>query len=298
MTEKPKVIIFLALLCVIWGTTWLVTKTNVHLVPPYFAGMLRFALASLILGAIHWRWPAPSALPPPWWLSMIVGSLQLGLSYCLIYYASARLPSALVSVLWATFPLMTMACSAIALPGERFSTAQFIGLGLGLAGVGILVGVDLRGISADAARTGAVFLLSPLLAAMSTVVARRWGKATNAVLLNRNGMALGAMWFAGASIVARESWRLDSVSSEAWISLVYLAVVATVVPFWIYFWLLQRMSAVKLSTVMYITPFIAILTGGFLGREPIHVSTVLGAAILVSGVVLTSRSGANRSMPR
>jgi len=111
-------------------------------------------------------------------------------------------------------------------------------------------------------------------------------------------MALGAMWFAGASIVARESWRLDSVSSEAWISLVYLAVVATVVPFWIYFWLLQRMSAVKLSTVMYITPFIAILTGGFLGREPIHVSTVLGAAILVSGVVLTSRSGANRSMPR
>ncbi|MCA9711435.1 MAG: DMT family transporter, partial [Myxococcales bacterium] len=79
------------------------------------------------------------------------------------------------------------------------------------------------------------------------------------------------------------------LSSAAVGSVLYLAVVGTVVTFTLYYWLLRFVSASRLSLIAYVTPAIALWLGWAAGDEPLTGSTVAGSALVVAGIVLALR---------
>lgn len=273
-------------LCLIWGSTWWVIKEGLRDLPPLTSAGLRFLIAFGILVALG---PALSAReggtrPPPW-LWVTSGLTNFATAYSIVYVSETVLPSGLVSVLWAVFPLMTAIAAHHFLPGERLSVRQVAGLGLGFAGIVFLFLTDLTELGPDALPMASFLLLSPLASTAGTVVVKRYGTKFSSVLLNRNGMGIGAavLLVGAASFEADEpvQWSQAAIGSIA-----YLALFGTVVAFSLYFWLLRFAAANRMALVAFANPCIALGIGALVGGEPVTRYTVAGAGLVVVGIAL------------
>src|SRR6185295_7005645 len=87
------------------------------------------------------------------------------------------------------------------LAGDRLRPRQWAGFVVGFLGVALLFATDLAKIGPGAIPAGAILLASPLLSAVGTTIVKRKGAHTSSVLLNRNGM-----WI-GATILATAAWN-------------------------------------------------------------------------------------------
>lgn len=279
----------IALLCVVWGSTWLVIKDGLRDLPPFTSAAARFLVAAVALSAI-----APflarreGGTKPPWKLTLALGVLNFGVSYAIVYWTETKIPSGVTSVLWAVFPMMMAASSSWFLSGERLRPRQWVGFALGFAGVVLLCAVDLRELGPESAWAAAILLLSPLVSCVGTVIVKREGQHVSATLLNRDAMWIGAaILVVVALLVERDAEPVWS--TRAILSVLYLSLFGTVLTFTLYFWLLRRTEAWRLSTIAYITPAIALLLGTLVGGEPFTTWTLAGSATILAGVVLATR---------
>lgn len=286
-----KVLLLTALLCLIWGSTWVVIKNGLEDLPPLGSAAARFTLAaaamSLLCALLAER---EGGSRPTLALTLVLGSLNFALSYGIVYWSEARLPSALVSVLWAVYPLLQAVVGHLFLPGERLAPAQGLGFGLGFLGVAALFATDLRELGPEAIPAGAALLFSPLVSAIGTTYVKKHGAGTSSLLLNRNGMWIGATGLWAAAFVAERgaSYRWTGM---ALFSLVYLALIGTVVSFGVYFWLLRHTPANRLSVIAYVTPAVALGLGLAVRHEPIGPWTLAGLGAILAGVFLVHRGG-------
>ncbi len=85
------------------------------------------------------------------------------------------------------------------------------------------------------------------------------------------------------------------ISAWGWMLIVYLTVIGSVVPFLLFFWLLQQVSTTKASLVGYVVPLVALVSGMLLLDEKLQVGLVVGGVLILAGVVLTDR--AERRIP-
>jgi drug/metabolite transporter (DMT)-like permease len=280
-----------ALLCMIWGSTWIVIKAGLRDLPVLSSAASRFTLAALVFVLVapllHRR---EGGERPPRWLAAAMGTLNFAIPYGIVYTVETVIPSGLTSVLWAVFPMMTAVLAHVWLPGERLEVRQWLGFSVGLCGVAVLFATDLRGIGASALAAGALLLLSPLSSALGQVVLKRHGPQTSATLLNRDGMLMGAvgLWLVALAFERPSTAVLSPVAIG---SVAYLALVGTVVAFGTYYWLLRYLSASRLSLIAYVTPAIALWLGWAAGDEPLAGSTIAGSALILLGIALALRGG-------
>lgn len=294
MTERkaptPLVItLVVVVLCLAWGSTWLVIKNGLRDLPPLTSAALRFALAAAVMAALApWLTRAEGGARPPTWLWIQMGLLNVAIVYGIVYSTETVLPSGVTSVLWAVFPLMMAVSSHCFLQGERLRPAHWLGFGLGFVGVGLLFFTDLQSFGAEGVPAGLLLLLSPLAAAVSTTAIKRYGAGASATLLNRNGFAAGAVLLFAAGRL-RESGDEIRWTGNAVFSLAYLSLVGTCLTFGLYFWLLRYAPANKMSLIAFVTPCIALLLGSTMGGEPFHWHTLAGTGAIVGGIALAVR---------
>lgn len=286
-----KLFLWTAVLCLIWGSTWVVIKEGLEDLPALGSAALRFTLAAALMSLL-----APVLARregggrPTLALTFVLGTLNFGTSYGIVYWTETRLPSALVSVLWAVYPLLQAIVGHLGLRGERLAPAQGFGFGLGFLGVGALFWTDLSELGPGAVPAGAVLLLSPLVSALGTTYVKKHGAGTSSVLLNRNAMWVGAAWLWVASLVLEPGADFRWTGS-ALFTLGYLAFFGTVVAFGLYFWLLRHTAANRLSVIAYVTPAVALALGLAVRDEPIGPGTLVGLAAILAGVFLVHRGG-------
>ncbi|MFN0244625.1 MAG: DMT family transporter [Planctomycetota bacterium] len=275
-----------ALLCVIWGSTWIVIRGGLDDLPPLTSAGARFLLAALVMSALApWLAPREGGGRAPLRLSLVVGVLQFGVSYAAVYWAETRLPSGIVSVLWAVNPLLMAIATQRYLRGEKLDVRQWTGLAVGFGGVALLFFRDLDRFGAGAVPAALVLFVSPLASAIATTIVKRQGEGVSSVELNRNGMWIGAACLCAAAFAlerdASVTWTGAAIGSVA-----YLAVIGTVVAFGLYFWLLRHTAAHRLSLISYVTPAIALLLGAWLGGEELTRYTIGGSVAILIGVAL------------
>src|SRR6267378_1089507 len=126
-----------AMLCVIWGSTWLAIRIGLQGAPPFLAATLRFLLASITLAALalvfRSKWPANRT---EWALVLFVGLVLFTADYGLIYWGENNgVESGLSAILFATLPLQTALVANAILPGERLTVQKLAGIGLGFGGI-------------------------------------------------------------------------------------------------------------------------------------------------------------------
>ncbi|MCA8957932.1 MAG: EamA family transporter [Planctomycetes bacterium] len=288
---SPRIVnLSVALLCALWGSTWVVIRGGLADLPPLTSAGLRFLIAGLLMAwLVRLLGRFESGAPPARGVWVLVGVLNFAVSYGVVYWVEQFLPSGLVAVLWGVFPLLMAASGHLFLPGERLRGLQWLGFAAGFSGIVLLFSTDLQGIGAGAIPAAALLLLSPLVCAVGTTVVKRCASGTSSLRLNRNAMLLGSVLLLGAAAWVERD-RKFAWSLRAWASIGYLAVFGTVVTFGVYFWLLRFAAANKLSLVSYVTPVVALWLGWLCADEPVRGSTLAGTALVAAGVLAALRS--------
>jgi drug/metabolite transporter (DMT)-like permease len=286
------VVLLLALLCVVWGSTWLVIKQGLEDLPPFLGVGLRFCLAGVVMALVA---PAirrrEGGSVPTLGLTLVVAIAEFGVSYGIVYRAETVVASGLVAVLWAVYPLLMAACGHVALPGERLPARAWVGFGAGFVGVALLFATDLAATGPEAWGWGAAVIFGAAVVALGTTILKKHGHGVSSALLNRNGMLVtGPLFLVCWWLTERE--LPVRFTGQAVFSIVYLAIMGTVITFGVYFWLLRHVAAFRLSLIAYVIPLVALAMGAVWGDEQVGGSTLVGTGLILLGVAAGARGSA------
>lgn len=289
-----------ALLCAIWGSTWLAIKVGVETVPPFLAAALRFVIAAgtlLLVTAILRK-----ALPrrrSEWGVILLVGILLFTFDYGLIYWGEANgVESGLSAVLFATFPLQTAMAAHFLLRKERLTLQKLLGIGLGFGGVVLIFREQVSAVGLEKFFPMLAIVLSASCAAVSTAAMKRWAHDIDPFAFNGLAMAVGAIGLALGSFVAGEAWTAPRWP-EGLLPILYLALAGSVVTFVAYAWLLQRIQATYVSFVALLTPLVAVFLGVAVADEVFRPLDLAGSAVTLIGIYVamsTRISGWGRAL--
>lgn len=282
----------LAALILIWSTTWAVIRIGLRGVPPITGVALRFAIAGAVLLALApvfgvklGRTPVERRL----WIANTL--LTFAVPYGILYWAEQWVPSGLASVLFATFPLLVVLLAHLFLVDERLTLLGSGGVLLGFIGVAVIFSEDFRALGGtQVARAAAVLLIAPVCAALGSVAVKRWGQGVHPLSISAVPMAITALLM-GALALLVEADRPITLDTPSVLSLLYLAIVGSALPFTLYFWLLKHQTATAMSLINYVTPVIAVAIGSLFLDEPFTLRILLGSALVVGGVAVAMRVG-------
>ena len=282
----------LAALILIWSTTWAVIRIGLRGVPPITGVALRFAIAGAVLLALApvfgvklGRTPVERRL----WIANTL--LTFAVPYGILYWAEQWVPSGLASVLFATFPLLVVLLAHLFLVDERLTLLGSGGVLLGFLGVAVIFSEDFRALGGtQVARAAAVLLIAPVCAALGSVAVKRWGQGVHPLSISAVPMAITALLM-GALALLVEADRPITLDTPSVLSLLYLAIVGSALPFTLYFWLLKHQTATAMSLINYVTPVIAVAIGSLFLDEPFTLRILLGSALVVGGVAVAMRVG-------
>ncbi|HQR35358.1 MAG TPA: EamA family transporter [Blastocatellia bacterium] len=275
------------LLCLIWGSTWIFIKLGLDDWPPFtFAGM-RFLLAAAILWVIVFL--RKDSLPRTrrdWLLIAWLGVTSFAVNYGLVFWGENRIPSGLTAVLQAMIPAFGLLLAHYLLPNERITAAKLVGVAIGIAGVAVIFADQMNVAGTSALWGSAAIIVSALVVAYTNVLVKlRCGHLSTAPLV------AGQMTFAIVPLFA-VGWFVEGSplklrwTLQAAASLVYLAVVGSVIAFLLYYWLVRKIDVTKTMLISLVTPVVALLIGWLVRGEAVSWRLALGSAAILSGIGL------------
>jgi drug/metabolite transporter (DMT)-like permease len=276
------------LLCLIWGSTWLIIKVGYGGLGPFNVAGLRFFIAGALLAVVaQWtkaRWPRGRA---EWTAVALVGLFMFAGDYGLIYWAEQYIESGLTAVLFATLPLVTLFVARAYLPGERVTLRRLASSLLAVVGTIALFADRLR-LDAAAVPPMLAVLGAVACAAIATVVGKRDAHDIPPATLNATSMLIGATTLLAASLVAGDGFRLPK-DAGTWAAVGYLSLAGSVLAFLFYFSLLKTWSVMSLSFISVFTPVIALLLGFAFLHEPLTAGKTGVALLILVAVGLANR---------
>lgn len=293
----------LAIVYVVWGSTYLAIRYAIETVPPLFSAGLRFTTAGLILlGAVVAvrGWSALRATRAQLVTAAVSGVLLLLGGNGLVSVAEQRVDSGLAALLIACVPLWIVVLR-IAL-GDRPGLATAGGVLLGFAGVALIF---LPGGGGDAgtdlAYAGLCVLAAFLWAVGSLLVTRRPVPADPLALTTVEMLAGGLVLLAVAAGRGElGGFSFGAVSGRSWLALAYLVVFGSLVAFTAYVWLLGNAPVSVVSTYAYVNPAVAVLLGALLAGERLTGATLAGGLTVLAAVtvVVTAEGRRQRRVVR
>ena len=273
------------ILCGIWGSTWLFIKLGLEDLPPLTFAGIRFVIACAIVFAIIRlrRLELPRARND-WILLAVTGILSFGFNYGLVFWGEQYITSGLAALLQATLPAFGLVFAHFHLPGERLSWTRIGGVALGVCGVAVVFSNQLA-VSGRRALAGCVALiLSAAFAAYSNVLVKAYGKKLNPAILTAGQMFFGLLLLLAVGIPLEGNPFRFHWTPIAVISLLYLAVVGSVIAFMLYYWLVLKMDVTKSMLIALVTPVVAVILGMLLLNEEFGWRTLAGGAMIILGI--------------
>ena len=269
----------------IWGSTWLAIKFQLGVVAPEWSVAMRFALAALLLAgwcAFTRRSLVFTARAHPF--LALQGVLLCGLNYLAVYWAEQYATSGLVAVLFSTIVFMNPIGARIVF-GTPVSHRMLFAGALGVVGVALLFLPELShaGQGGPAALGIAFGLAGTAIASGGNLAALRNHAAGIPVLTgNAWAMAYGALTAAIAALIIGAPWSFDPRAAYV-ASLLYLAVLGTVVAFGAYLTLLAQVGSATGAYVAVATPVVAMLLSSLFEGYRWTPIAALGAMLAVVG---------------
>ncbi|MBO1334017.1 EamA family transporter [Streptomyces sp. VRA16 Mangrove soil] len=252
MRRTPTVLLT-ALAPVSWGSTYAVTTELLPPERPLFTAALRALPAGLVLLALARRLPAGAW----WWRSAVLGALNIGAFFPLLFLAAYRLPGGLAAVVGSVGPLF-VAGLAVPLLGQRPTARQL------LTGVAAALGVSLvvlRAAGAPAPLGMAAALASTASMSAGTVLTKKWGRPEGAGPLALTAWQLTAGGLLIAPLAAALEGAPPALDAPALAGYGYLALANTAVAYWLWFRGIGRLTATQVTLLGPLSPVTAAVIG-------------------------------------
>lgn len=280
------------LLSILWGTAFMAIKAGLAYIPPVLFAGFRYDIAGIIMlgyaayATDNWR---PKSRGD--WATVAVGSvLIIALYNAFLFIGEQGVTSGVAAILVALNPILATGFSRLFLTDERLSSIGVVGLLLGIVGVGLVARPNPSNLlTSDFVASGFVLLAAVCVALGSVLVQRidstistegmvAWTNALGAVILHLMSAGLPS-----------ESMSAISISPGAVIAVLYLAVFASAIGYFIYFNLLDRLGAIEINLVSYATPVFAAVSGWFVLDETLDLLSIVGFFVIFGGFLLLKR---------
>lgn len=287
------------LLCCIWGSTWLFIKLGLEDLPPFTFAGIRFVIAVAILATIvALRRLSLPKTSRDWLLLIVSGILAFSVNYGLLFWGEQYISSGLAAVLQSTIPAFGLVIAHFYLPGEQMTPAKIMGIVLGVVGVAVIFSNQLDVAGPQALAGCAALIVSSMGAAYSNVLVKAYGKHLDPAILAGGQMFFGLIPLLLIGIPWEGSPLHFNWTPMAVVSLIYLAVVGSVIAFLLYYWLVQNMDVTKTMLIALVTPVVAVTLGMLVLDEELHGRTLLGGLMIISGIgIIVTRSRKSASTP-
>jgi drug/metabolite transporter (DMT)-like permease len=275
----------------IWGSTWAAIKIGVTDVPPFVLAFSRaFMVAALLtIIAVALRQPFPRGRRTMA-VAMIVGLINIGWTWAIIFWSEQFVPSGLVSVFGAAAPVWTAVLAHFMVKGDRLSVLKILGLVLGLGGTVILIGApDAADGTAGLIATGLLALM-PITWAIAAILQSRFLRTVAPIPTVALGTWASALLLAPLALLQLPQgahWTLASVLAFA-----YLVVFGTCFGMVVSLWLYRKLRPTTITLIQVLVPAEAILIGTVWLGEPVTIRMLGGAALVVAAVALNAIAGA------
>lgn len=275
-----------------WGTNGVATRSALgDGVPPVAMVAIRAVLATVILyGLLLLRGRRGPSGWATWSTGLVQGVFQLSVPFVAFTLAYENASAGFVGLLVALIPLGTALVAHFWLPDEPLHLAKVVGLAIAFAGVAFLLlsgdsGLEEGGRPLLAAGLSLVAVVSISFAG---VYAKGRADEFDAMELTFMQFAIGVVLIGVAMLIAEG--LPGAISAWGWALIVYMTVIGSIVPFLLFFWLLQQVSVTKASLVGYIVPMVALVAGIVLLDEQLQLGILVGGVLILIGVVVTDRS--------
>jgi drug/metabolite transporter (DMT)-like permease len=275
------------LLCLIWGSTWLFIKLGLQDLPPLTFAGIRFVIAALIIFALI----SVRGVPLPdktrdWMFLAVTGILSFSLNYGLVFWGEQYISSGLAALLQSMLPLFGLIIAHFYLPGERMTLPRIGGVVLGVCGVAVIFSNQLQVSGPRALWGSAALVLSAFCAAYANVLVKTYGLNLQPSVLAAGQMVFGLVPLLLIGIPLEGNPLNYHWTPIAVVSLFYLAIVGTVIAFLLYYWLIHNMDVTKTMLIALVTPVFAVILGMVVLKEEMHWRTLIGGAMIISGLGL------------
>lgn len=290
-------------LWIVWGSTYMAIAVVADDMPPYLAMGVRLLVAGIALGiglvifggGVSVLKVSRTELA----FASLMGTILLGLIIGNLAYAERYVPSGIAALLVAVMPLFIVLFRFRA--GEHPSRLTLLGVAIGMAGLAYMLlpgGTDVKSGSSELLVVfwSATIIFGSFLWAFISWKSARWTMPRNALVATFYELLAGAMFALGVGAVIGERWDFTegAYSTGAWQGLLWL-VIASVVGYGSYSWLIQNAPMSLVATYAYINPVVAVILGYLLLDEPLTRDVVIGLIVVVGGVALVMSGERRRS---
>lgn len=279
----------------LWSSAFVGAKFGLPHAEPLTFLAIRFALVTLLFAVIA------RALSAPWPTSWrqtghiaVVGALVQGVYLGGVFVAIHRgVPAGLAALIVGLQPILT-ALLAGRLLGERTSARQWFGLGLGLAGVAMVLGERMEAATID--RIGLATCVAGLIAmSVGTLHQKRFASSMNVATGSAvQNVTAAVLTLLGA--LALEDLQVEWVPAFT-LSLAWLTVVVSIGAFSLLMVMIRLGEAVRVVSLFYMVPPTTALLAWILFDERIGLVGACGIAVTAVGVALVVRRAAGTGRP-
>jgi drug/metabolite transporter (DMT)-like permease len=291
----------IAVLYLVWGSTYLAIRVAVATIPAILMGGMRFTPAGVIL-TVAMAASLRGRLVRPSWIQVrdasIVGFCLIGGGMGLVAWSEQTVSSGIAALLVALMPMWVGVLSRIAY-GARMPRRAVAGTIIGLGGVALLAGPSIAGGGRDVPGLLAL-LVSPVCWATGSLYAARRAVQPKPALL-----ATGVQMLAGGTlllVVAAVTGQVAAfnpaaVAPQGWLALGYLIGVGSLIGYVTFAWLVGVAPLAHVTTYAYVNPVVAVALGALILGEPLELRTLAAAAVIVLGVMLIVSAGGRAASP-
>jgi len=277
--------------CIVWGTTYLAIAVALESVPVLLLAGLRWMFAGVVMSALMLA--SGRGLPPLrlWGPLAILGFLMNVVGNGFVVYAEQYVPSGLTAVLIATTPFWSALAEGLLPNGERFTRRALLGLGLGFAGIVVLVWPEL----ASGAGGGKYFVFGVVaiqLACIGWVIgtsfAKRHELGNDPFRSASLQMVMSGTMLLGAA-TAHGDWAHLSFTARSLGAMIYLSIFGSLISYSAYIYAIRHLPLQFVSLYAYINPMIAVALGTLFLAEPISPRILIAAALVLAGTWIVGK---------
>ena len=261
---------------VAWGATYFVTHRYLPADYPLYGGVIRALPAGLLLLLVRRAVPRREW----WWRSLVLGTLNVGAFFVLIYLAAQALPTSIASTIMATAPVAMMLIAWLAL-SERPRAAHLAGAGIGIGGVCLMLlngttAVSLAGVLASVAAMA--------MSAVGYVLAKKWSAGIDVFSLTSWQLVAGGVILLPVAVLIEGP--PPTLDRPAILGFGYVTVVATALAFAAWFTGLRHLSAGTVGLIGLLNPITGVLLGALIAGETLAPQQIGGVVLVLVGVLL------------
>ena len=281
---KTRDIFELLLLAALWGASFLFMRVATPEFGPVALIEIRVVIAALFLLPILAVRTGIGALKAHWGHVFAVGALNSAFPFCLLAFSTLYLTGGFAAIVNATSPLFAGIVAWFWL-GDKLNSSRIAGLVIGFGGVVILVWNKIS-FQLDGA---ALAIPAAILASLFYGVAANYTKKN---LSSANSLAVATGSQIGASILLLPGaillWPENSISAQAWASVIVMGIASTGIAYILYFRLIAHVGPAKAITVTFLVPAFAVLWGAIFIDEHLTTNMVFGSAVILTGTALAT----------